>query len=311
MTFHLNHLHFLESKPCVIIAGDFPRRLLSFVEVLTGDLKTRKLKIKTIPHLPDNIVLSSMVWHNGTILLCGGWPEEYYSQKCFQWRKGSWKRHSILNRDRRGHSLVKTQKAIFVFGDLSHSWDTYEYLPKDSTTWIIGETLIPCAFYKQGYIIAIESIEQIWFIGCSNTYNKILSFDYSKHTFKELPLKLNVGRYGHRCAFIPNTNKIMITGGYNSSKKPEDSTEILDIEDGSVTMTSPMNSVRARHGMGIVPFKGEDRLAVFGGSNGDEDLGSVEVYNSQTKKWETTDLKLNRPRRCFSFLQIKLGDIIS
>ena len=143
-----------------------------------------------------------------------------------------------------------------MFGDLSHSWDTYEYLPKDSTTWIIGETLIPCAFYKQGYIIAIESIEQIWFIGCSNTYNKILSFDYSKHTFKELPLKLNVGRYGHRCAFIPNTNKIMITGGYNDDFL--DSTEILDTDDGKVTTGSPMNSKRYAHGMGVVTFNGEN-----------------------------------------------------
>ena len=197
--FYLNYLHFLGTKPCIIIAGDFlqrhyhsfddfrPRRRLSFVEVLTGDLKTRKLKIKTIPLLPDNIVLSSMVWHNGTILLCGGWPEEYYSQKCFQWRKGSWKMHSTLNMDRRGHSVVKTQTAIFVFGDISHSWSTYEYLPKDSTTWVMGKTR---AFYRQGFVIAIESIEQIWFIGCSDNYNKILSFDYINHTFKELPFTM-------------------------------------------------------------------------------------------------------------------------
>ena len=38
--------------------------------------------------------------------------------------------------------------------------------------------------------------------------------------------------------FIPNTNKIMITGGYSDDYL--DSTEILDTEGGSVTMASPM-----------------------------------------------------------------------
>ena len=59
------------------------------------------------------------------------------------------------------------------------------------------------------------------------------------HTFQELPSQFNVGRYGLRCAFFPNTNKIMITGGVEGSL---DSVEILDNEDGSATMASPINS---------------------------------------------------------------------
>jgi len=81
------------------------------------------------------------------------------------------------------------------------------------------------------------------------------------HTFCELPFQLNEGRVGFRCAFIPNSKKIMITGGSVSNGA---STEIVNTVDGSVKRASPMNYVRNKHGMGVITIKGENRLAVFG-----------------------------------------------
>ena len=81
---------------------------------------------------------------------------------------------------------------------------------------------------------------------------RILCFDVVSHTFQVMPFQLNVGRLNVGRQFIPNTNKIMITGGCNV-----DSTEILDAKDGSVTMASPMNSKRVDHGMGIITVNGE------------------------------------------------------
>ena len=125
-----------------------------------------------------------------------------------------------------------------------------------------------------------------------------------------MPFQLNFGRKGHTCDFIPNTNKIMITGGIDVGFL--DSTEILDTEDGSVTMmASPMNSKRWQHGMGIVTINGKDKLAVLGGYDGRNKLNSVEIYNTQTEKWEMTDFKLSEPKHSFGFLTIKLGDIFS
>ena len=123
------------------------------------------------------------------------------------------------------------------------------------------------------------------------------------------PFQLNVGMINHRCALLPNTNKIMITGGYCDGYP--DSTEVLDIEDGSVTMGRPMNSNRAGHGMGVVTINGKDRLAVFGGYDAGKKLDSIELYNTQTEKWEMTGLKLWEPKFGFGFLTIKLGDILS
>ena len=101
----------------------------------------------------------------------------------------------------------------------------------------------------------------------------------------------------------------MITGGYSGGTL--DSTEIMDTKDGSVTMASPMISKRRHHGMGIVTIDGKERLAVFGGFDGRTVLDSVELYNTQTEKWENTEIKLKEPKDGFSALTIKRGDFLN
>ena len=151
-----------------------------------------------------------MVTHNGTILLCGGFQNE---KKCLQLYHGTWKEHSTLNVERVAHSAATTQAATFIFGGFFSK--TYEYLPNDSTEWIMGKTEIPGDF-EDGYAIAVRSGQEIWLIGGRTTEKRILCFDVESQTFQVLPFQLNVGRYDPRCAFIPNTNKIMITGGYGN-----------------------------------------------------------------------------------------------
>ena len=116
---------FLERISCILVAGGIEgENKGSSVEVFTGDLVTIQL-----PNLPSNILGSSAVLHNGTILLCGG-RNNY--QRCLQLDCGTWKEHSIL-KERSLHSAVITQTATFLFGG-SYSKETSEYLPKDSTT---------------------------------------------------------------------------------------------------------------------------------------------------------------------------------
>ena len=288
----------------MIIAGgyDVSRDGSSSVDFFAGDLG-----MKQLPNLPQNINGSSLVSHNGNIILCGGFGN---LEKCLQMNNGTWKEHSTLNKQRFLHSAVTTQVATFVFGG-RHSKKTYEYLPKDSTTWLMGKTEIP-GWSVGGYAIAVKSGQEIWLIGGGRTEKRILCFNVNDHTFQVLPFQLCLGREGHRCDFIPNTNKIMITGGYSDGSL--DSVEILDCEDGSVTMGSPMNYKRIFHGMGIVTVNDKDRVAVFGGlkslGRGNE-LDIVEFYNTQTEKWEMTELKLWEPKFGFGFLTIKLGDILS
>ena len=286
----------------MIIAGgyDVSRDGSSSVDFFAGDLG-----MKQLPNLPQNINGSSLVSHNGNIILCGGFGN---LEKCLQMNNGTWKEHSTLNKQRFLHSAVTTQVATFVFGG-RHSSKTYEYLPKDSTTWLMGKTEIP-GWSVGGYAIAVKSGQEIWLIGGGRTEKRILCFNVNDHTFQVLPFQLNFGRQGHRCAFIPNTNKIMITGGARKGFFP-DSTEILDCEDGSVTMASPLNTKRFYHGMGVVTINGENKLVVFGGYDGKNYLDSTELYNTHTERWEMADFKLSESKSSFGFLTIKLGDILS
>ena len=197
---------FSEWISCTIITGGRNLNPNSKIEVLIGDLKSKKL-----PDLPQNIELPSMVLHFGTILVFGGWKN---NKTCLQLDGGTWKDHSTLNEARYWHSTVTTQRATFIFGG-AYSATTYEYLPQDSTTWIKGKKDIPGGF-RLGAAIAINSEQEIWLIGCFKTGKRILSFNVNDHTFQELPSLLSVKRIEHKCAFIPNSNKGMITGGYNS-----------------------------------------------------------------------------------------------
>ena len=292
----------------IIIAGGLDgsfRSRIASVEVMISDLRSTR----QISDLPAGIIASSMVLHNGTILLCGGSPENLKNCLKLDHKTWTWKKHSKLNQKRFYHSAVSTIDATFIFGG-KKSRDTYEYLPKGSTTWLMGKCEIPEGF-DSGCAVVCKPRKEIWLIGGLKTEKRILSFNINDHTFQLLPSRLNVGRLGHKCAFIPNTNKIMISGGsYNGDLTK--STEILDPLDGSVNMASQMNFARCGHGMSVVTVDGVDRLAVFGGLEYHVSYhDSVELYNAQTDEWETTDIKLEKPKGSFSFLTLKHCDIIS
>ena len=220
--------------------------------------------------------------------------------------------HSILNRPRTcATASVTINSETFVFGG-SGKDKTYEYLPKESNDWIMGKQKIPDGL-EEAYAIAIESKQEILLIGGTNdskNYKRILRFNVKNHMFEELPTKLNYERIGHRCAYIPGTKKIIITGGMGLS-----STEILDTENYSITKEqNEMNVQRSHHGIGVVTINDEDRLAVFGGMNNQcwpllSVLDSVETYNANTQMWEMSDMKLKRKNFGFGFLSVKLKDV--
>ena len=77
------------------------------------------------------------------------------------------------------HCAVTTRNANFVFGGI-YSETTYEHLAKDSTTWIMGKNEIPGGF-EEGCAIAVNSEQEIWLIGGSMNYKRILSFNVVDH----------------------------------------------------------------------------------------------------------------------------------
>jgi len=292
------------------------------VEIITGDLGTRQL-----PPFPRGTSVSGMILHDGEILLLGSQEESDDIEKCFKFKNDFPKleEHSILTCEWRRSgvsSAVTTEKATFVFGGLGvlgrgrgfFGRTTYEYLPKNCTEWKKGRISIPGGFHN-GCAIAIKSGQEILLIGGNGTEKRILKFNTNDHTFEELSAKLNEKRIGSRCAIIPGTNKVIITGGATQSlgRFFLNSTEIFDPQDDSITMASKMNFRRGDHGIGLITINDKEQLVVFGGGlprEREAGADSVEVYNADTGTWEISSIKLKNPPRDFAYLSVRLGDII-
>ena len=270
------------------------------VHAVTGDPRIKRM-MPIFPKFPKMTKNTMTLMHNGTILVIENFNR---SKKCFQLYKGAWNHHSFSNKNRIFGSAVSTSSMSFIFGGLASS-NTYEYLPKDSNVWILGKSKIPAEFVGYaGFAIATKTEDQILLIRS----NRIIYFDVKEHVFKDFPLKLHISRSGHKCAYIPRTNKIIITGGFDTDRhSATNSTEILDLDKGTITMGSPMNFNRACHGIGIVTIEDEDKLAVFGGTTLEGDVHeSVEFYNSKTKTWEPSkDIKLTGGSNEFGFINVK------
>ena len=110
------------------------------------------------------------------------------------------------------------------------------------------------------------------------------------------------------CVQIPNTTKIMITGGKDGSIY-HSSTEIFDTSTRTISYGPSMNSQRAYHGLGILTILNEDRVVAIGGYTGSQNLDTVEAYNQYTNTWGYLSIQLLSPKRAFGSLTIKEGDI--
>merc|ERR1711976_647643 len=99
--------------------------------------------------------------------------------------------------------------------------------------------------------------------------------------------------------------------GIDSDFEEQDTSEILNLEDNTITLGNPMNIKRIAHGMAVITIDNKDRLAVFGVSDENDDfLDSVETLNPRTKKWEISDLKLKESKGAFGYISLH-NDFIS
>ena len=283
----------------IIIAGGYTgRKKLTSVEMISDGTTENFQECEDLPKQG----MCSLILHKNKILSI-----RYDSKICQEMVDGNWKRHSTLVEYRGPFptSAVRTNYGTFIFGG-DNSKYTYEFLLHGSSQWQIGQTKIPDGF-TNGFTIALKSKPEIWLIGGYNTRRRILSFNLQTHSFTVSPTKLLVGRTRFQCSSIPNTNKVIVTGGYDLS-----STEILDTVDGTVTMASPMRGRRSDHGIGIVTVNGVDKVAVFGGYGGiagsrrsrEGYLKTVEIYNPESEEWEDSKFELKEGKAKFGFVSV-------
>ena len=288
----------------ILVAGGHDGRTYSTtVEALTASSNEIQL-----PDLPQKTYGYSMLNHFGVILQCGsGTDSTNVRRTCWKLEGKVWSIHSTLVKARYYAGAVTTPVASFIFGGYGSSKTTFEYLPKGSTNWQSGIYAIPGGFY--GGCSVATSPQEVWLIGGDGSIgNRIVFFNVTSHTFKILSTIMNRKRDDCGCVQIPNTTKIMITGGKDGSIY-HSSTEIFDTSTRTISYGPSMNSQRAYHGLGILTILNEDRVVAIGGYTGSQNLDTVEAYNQYTNTWGYLSIQLLSPKRAFGSLTIKEGDI--
>ena len=244
---------------------------------------------------------------NGILMVAGGFNwNGSFNETCYQLKNGSWQINTTLKTSGRctPDNMVITDKA-----GADYNGKKVRYLPKNSKNWRKEKnTEIPKSFIL-GCAVEIKSKGEIWLIGGEGkeTSKRILSFNLEDHTFKQLPMKLKIGRSCHKCTItkIGNSEVILITGGLEKWAFYQNFVEIIDIETGKVTLTSPMNKKRVGHGIGTLNINNQSRICVFGGWNGSSKENTIEAFDKETLKWElVTDFKMNEAKSSFGFLTI-------
>merc|ERR550539_857661 len=97
--------------------------------------------------------------------------------------------------------------------------------------------------------------------------------------------QLNVGRFGHACGIYlseQGDNVLLITGGFNNIDLFLGSTECLEGNAGSWSLTTPLPSARAYLSGAVL----ENNFFVFGGYEGlPSRMSNILMFNTTSHTW--------------------------
>ena len=136
----------------ILIAEDNckPENANTSVEIITSK---RSSLMQQLPNLPIMFKAFMTFVHDKSIMMGGTrlcqedpWSTPQVKHECIVLKGGTWSQHSRFNENRFSASLASTPSATFVFGGWKAPY-TYEYLTKDSSTWVVGEEVIRAGFH--------------------------------------------------------------------------------------------------------------------------------------------------------------------
>ena len=103
--------------------------------------------------------------------------------------------------------------------------------------------------------------------------------------------------------------KVIVTGGHNGINRRGGnnwlkSTEVIELSSWVSKRAGDLNIQRVAQGMGIVDINGKSKLIVFGGTDGEVDLDSIEEWDEDTETWTMSTMKLSKGKCFFGFCQL-------
>ena len=224
---------------------------------------------------------------------------------CFIFENGSWLFHSCLNKSRRNAIVISMPRGIYVFGGHDSPY-TSEFLPNGHKVWQDGPKIPrPGIVWLGGVGAPVSQNELIFVTGCFTDVMK-LNIETQEWTKTENLLK---GRCHQQYALF--NNKLIVCGGYYK----ENSTEIIDLSNGTIRKGGDLQVGRSMHGMDILKINGRSVVIAFGGLNShNQYLDSIEEWNDESETWKMSSLKLSEAKakfRYFSQSSLKMQPVYS
>ena len=144
------------------------------------------------------------------------------------------------------------------------------------------------------------SSSEILLIGGKYSEQRILKFNVDSEEWTEMDEKIQPGRYYHSCVVFKNY--IIVSGGKSSSSEVLKSTQIINIDNLSLSYSSDMEQARYSHGLVVAYYNNQPTVLAIGGKPYTD---SVEVWNPESKTWSLSgDLRLSEAKRNFGALSV-------
>jgi len=247
-----------------------------------------------LPPLPEANSKHSMVITNQNELMTLGGDYGDKNQ-CYKLVNGKWQKQSPLTQPRNNAVAITMADGIYVFSGWGSPL-TSDFLPNGQSQWQVGPA-VPEPGIKDGHGVAISPTELL-LVGGYNTFNNILKYNIESRTWTEFGSLLE-GRLNHRCFF--HGGKVVVVGGYLALN----STEIINISDGTSRKVGDLNVARRLHGMGIAHINGKSKLIVFGGrTTAGHNLDSIEEWDEESETWTMSTMKLSEAKEQFGYCQL-------
>ena len=271
----------------MITSGGIDTNVIKTLEVI-GDPE------ENLPRLPEaNYAHAMIITNNNELMTLGG---NYGDKKqCYKLVNGKWQKQNPLTQPRKYAVGITMADGIYVFGGLDSPL-TSDFLPNGQSEWQAGPAVLEPGI-DQRHGVAISPTELL-LVGGATSLNKILKYKIGSRTSTEFGSLLE-GRLNHRCFF--HRGKVVVVGGYLALN----STEIINISDGTSRKVGDLNVARESHGMGIAHINGKSKLIVFGGYNSvDGYLDSIEEWDDESETWTISTLKLSEAIHSFGYCQL-------
>jgi hypothetical protein len=200
-------------------------------------------------------------------------------------------------RSRHSATLLQDGRVLVAGGDTGAgvATNSAEIYDPSSDSWTSAGPLITARLGHRAILLDDGTVAIVGGESNGSPVSTIEIYDPGSNSFSQGP-SLNISRKNAAAAKLSD-GRVLITGGFGTdasgSSVALNSAEIFDPKSGAVSAAAGMNVARGNH----TAIKVLDGIVVVaGGSDGQNDLNSIETYNLATDSWVLSPATLSVPR---------------